>query len=217
MPEISRIPPHNKFSFLNATARGAVGAGRGAHLLGKGVHEVAQKTKPFVNTMASGFNRMAGAKAFGIGGALTMVDMAVTGFMTDATYDPTVHDNRINEFGKTMLAEMGTELPIGLMATALGGGPAGIAVALGTTALSMAGLGPGHFLKTKMDTMGREFDNERYGKGPIQQNQQTLRATSQNMQLLGQAGFGGNEVINPQSFAARQRGLLGSEAMLMHN
>ena len=201
---------------------GVTRVNRGLNPIVNGVAAIQRGVTPAINRGANAFNKFANIPK--IGGAMMAADLLLTGYHADATYDPTVHDNRINEFGKNFIAnnvaEFGVAGTLGL-ASKFFKSPAlaavGMGVGVASMALSMSGFGPGEFIKRKMDTMGREFDNEKYGRGPIRQNEQTLRATSQNMQLLGQAGFGGNEVINPQSFAARKRGLLGSEAMLMHN
>jgi hypothetical protein len=219
MSKLTQIP--DQPTALGMAASGAYkfskGLGKGAYAFGKQAHSLQNKVNPLINKAARGFNKAAGLKSGGFGGAMLAADMAITGYSVDATYDPTVHDSRLSEFGKTFLSSNLVELGLTAAVGMLGGGAIGGAIAVGSMALSAAGFGPGEFIKTKMDTMGREFDNERYGRGPTKQNEQTNRATNQNMSLLGQAGFGGNEVINPQSFAARQRGLLGSEAMLMHN
>lgn len=223
-PELSRRNPVQSSRFTKLK-NGAVRLNRGMDVVAKRVSSLQQKTHPLVRKGAGAFDKFANVKY--IGGPLMAADFLLTGYMTDATYDPTTHDNRVNEFGKNFIAHnlveaagLGVAGGIGMAAKKFKSpklAAIGMGIGAASMALSLAGFGPGEFVKRKMDTMGREFDNERYGRGPIKQNEQTLRATSQNMSLLGQAGFGGNEVINPQSFAARQRGLLGSEAMLMHN
>lgn len=220
--EISRNNTQYGTSKFTKLKNGAVRFNRALDVPARGMASLQRRVNPLVKAGAGAFDKFANMKY--VGGAMMAADVLMTGFIADATYDPTVHDNRVNEFGKHFLAnnavELGVAGTLGLASKFIKSpklAMAGMGVGVASMALSMSGFGPGEFIKTKMDTMGREFDNERYGKSPIKQNEQTLRATNQNMSLLGQAGFGGNEVINPQSFAARQRGLLGSEAMLMHN
>lgn len=97
-------------------------------------------------------------------------------------------------------------------------GPAGAMLGLLTSSVGdMSGVGANQILERSLGKIADQLESDQYGKRRVSQNERTARATSDQMSLILQSGYAGNELINPQSFSARRRGLLGNEAMLMHN
>ena len=97
-------------------------------------------------------------------------------------------------------------------------GPLGASLALLSSSFGdISGVGANAMLERGLGKMTDQMESDQYGKRRVSQNEQTARATSDQMSLILQTGYAGNEMINPQSFSARRRGLLGNEAMLMHN
>jgi hypothetical protein len=109
-------------------------------------------------------------------------------------------------------------LDTALMMGASSLGPIGAGLALLTSSVGdISGVGANAMLERGIGKMADQLQSDQYGKKRISQNEETMRAASDQMSLITQTGFAGNELINPQSFSARRRGLLGNEAMLMHN
>jgi len=200
-------------------ARGGKFAGKTAYAGGKkffhGVESMGNfardKFNPALNKAMSPVAKMANSRF--VPGFATLASTGFGLYSGISNYDPTKHESRVHEGFKNVVADEG----FAVIATQAAFGIHPL-LGLGVIASEIAGVGASTYAREAMNSAGLQYDQVRHGtRAPIQQNENTMRATTQNLNLLGQAGYGSNEIINPQSFGARKRGLLGSEAMLMHN
>lgn len=154
-----------------------------------------------------------------IPGADVMTMAALVGGMTarmDSYHDsPQDHSSRMHAALGAVSTEAFDTMLLGAAATM---GPVGLlAAGLSSVAGENTGVGIPQMVERSLGSMADQLESDQYGKKTVSQNERTMRAASEQMSLITQTGFAGNELINPQSFSARRRGLLGNEAMLMHN
>jgi hypothetical protein len=202
-------------SFLLQTGKYAgkksLSAGSAAFKMAETAGRGVVRSSNFLSKATSPFSSMATSKY--VPGVMTLASPFFGTYSSITNYDPEQHESRGMEVAKSLLS---ADVVGGVLSSAAF--EINPLLGIGVSALEFSGRGISSLVETAVDTAGLKYEQSRYGnRAPIRQNENTMRATNQTMSLLGQAGFGGNEVINPQSFAARKRGLLGSEAMLMHN
>lgn len=210
MPNVTPSKPGRLRRYGGYAAKGVAAGFRGSLRAGEAANSFLNKVNPILNKATMPASKFVNSRFSP--GLMTMAAVGFSGYSAMASYDPRIHDSRASEVAKNVIAN--DMVALGSSALAFKISPLAGAALMGA---ELMGVGPSQLVRQGMDSLGRKFDKERFGGTIIQQNENTMRATSQNLSLLGQAGYGGNEIINPQSFAARKRGLLGSEAMLMHN
>lgn len=126
-----------------------------------------------------------------------MNELALTGglavFMAQQAFDPLKDDSRLTNIGKHFAASSIDSAAFALNPV----------LGLGLMAANFAGLPtPGDVIMHGIGAVSKTLDFNKYGRRTVAQNERTMRATSSNLALLGQAG---------------SHTTLGNEAMIMHN